>query len=244
MPKLTSKKYFNDQERFINPKNKYEKIKLEFSILHANKGIYNIQAKLYDDQVREFITGNKISRSKQKLVFDNFFTFDFYFQKEQKLFIILNKNSSSIEINTTAGKIIGSKNCTFIHKYSNDESLIIKAEKLEKEEDLLNIKFILKNDLDSNYFEKSKLYYLISCGNNDIYESAQNTKEGVFDPINIPVNLLQPFYTIHFYNLENELLFSFENSINRIKSNIKTIKRIHKKNGEYFLVYDTLIIKF
>ena len=238
MPKLTSKKYFNDQERFINPKNKYEKIKLEFSILHANKGIYNIQAKLYDDQVREFITGNKISRSKQKLVFDNFFTFDFYFQKEQKLFIILNKNSSSIEINTTAGKIIGSKNCTFIHKYSNDESLIIKAEKLEKEEDLLNIKFILKNDLDSNYFEKNKLYYLISCGNNDIYESAQNTKEGVFDPINIPVNLLQPFYTIHFYNLENELLFSFENSINRIKSNIKTIKRIHKKNGEYFLVYD------
>ena len=238
MSKLQSKKFFNDPERLNNHKYKYEKIKLKFAILHANEGKYTIQAKSYDAQVRDFISETKTNNIKQKIIFDKFLIFDFYFQKEQKIFITLNKNKSSFEINTTAGKIIGSKNCTLIHKYFNDESLVIKAEKLEKEEDLLNIKFILKNDLESNYFLENKLYYLITCENNDIYESAQNTDEGTFDPINIPVNLLQPSYTVNFYNLEHELLFSFESSIYKIKSYKKIIKKIHRKNGKYFLLFD------
>ena len=237
MSKLQSKKNFNDPERLNEHNYKYEKIKLEFSILHANEGIYNIQAKLYDSQSREF-SSRKRNKIKQKIIFDDFFIFDFYFQIEQKILIILNKNKDSFKINTTVGKIIGSKNCTLIHKYFNDESLVIKAEKLEKEEDLLNIKFILKNDLEPNYFLENKLYYLITCGNNDIYESAQNTDDGTFDPINIPVNLLQPSYTVNFYNLEHELLFSFESSINKIKSHKKIIKKINDENGRNIFLFD------
>ena len=169
----------------------------------------------------------------------NSFTFDFYFEKEQKLSIILKKNSELIKINTTAGDIIGAKKCTYTYTYSNDESLVIKAEKLEKEEeDMLSINFKMESNLGLNFFKRNKIYYLISSGNNDLYESAQNKDDGTFDSINIPTYFLQPFYTVNFYNLEKKLLFSFDSSIDEIKSNKQSPKIFKIKKDKYITVYD------
>ena len=170
----------------------------------------------------------------------NSFTFDFYFEKEQKLSIILKKNSELIKINTIAGDIIGAKKCTYTYTYSNDESLVIKAEKLEKEEeeDMLSINFKMESNLGLNFFKRNKIYYLISSGNNDLYESAQNKDDGTFDSINIPTYFLQPFYTVNFYNLEKKLLFSFDSSIDEIKSNKQSPKIFKIKKDKYITVYD------
>lgn len=75
MSKLESIKFYNDCELLAHLKNNYEKIKLEFSILHASGGLYNIQAKLFDEQSRDFIFENKRISSKQKIIFDKFFYF-------------------------------------------------------------------------------------------------------------------------------------------------------------------------
>ena len=81
MSKLESIKFYNDCELLDHhssdndSKNNYEKIKLEFSILHASGGLYNIQAKLFDEQSRDFISENKRISSKQKIIFDKFFYF-------------------------------------------------------------------------------------------------------------------------------------------------------------------------
>ena len=242
--KLQSIKYFNDCEplvksRFTNSTRiLYEKIKLEFSILHANKGIYSLEAKLYDKQVLDYFSEKKKNYSKQKIVFEKFFTCDFYFEKQQKLQIILNKDNHPIEINTTLGSIIGSLQSTFTYNYSEDESLVIKAEKLGKDEDLLDIKFKLENGSDPNFFINNKFYYLITCRNTDIYKSAENNDEGTFEPIHIPICLLQPFYTVNLYNLHEKIVYSFRRTTQKIKMNEQYTGTISLFNNGYLTLVD------
>ena len=169
MSKKYPVKYYNDieildnSEKLNSSPNHYEKIRLEFSILHANKGSYSIQAKLYDQQVFDFFSETKKVDTKQTLVFGNFFNCNFYFQKEQKLFVTLNKNNTPFKIEITLGCIVGSKDCTFSQNFFNDESLVIKAEKLEKEEDILALKFNLKGiNSGPNFFVDNEFYYLIT----------------------------------------------------------------------------------
>ena len=243
MSKLHPEKFFNDFEPLETRLNKdseiqYEKIKLEFSILNANVGIYRIQGKLFDNQLIDYISEIKRNNSRQKIIFDKFFICNFFFQKEQLLSLFVYKNKNKYEINTTIGAIIGSKNCIFIHKYTEVESLVIKAEKLDKEEDLLNVKFTLKNNKDENEFIKNKYYYQITCENNDIVESAQITNEGTFEPINIPINLLQPFYTVNLFTIQNKLIFSFNSSIDKIKSKQEIKITIPIKRDNYLTLYD------
>ena len=159
MSKKNSVKYFSDSVPLINSRLrnsiriKYEKIKLNFSILNANKGSYSIQAKLYNQQVLDFFSETKKIPAKQEIVFEKFFNCDFYFERQQNLQITLNKNNTRIQINTTLGNIIGSTNCTFSEKYYGEETLVIKAEKMGQEEDLLNIKFTLREiNSDPNFF--------------------------------------------------------------------------------------------
>ena len=241
MSKLYSRKYFNDQELITNSENKFEKVKLEFSILHAKRGIYMIQAKLFDKvqkmQVHDYITKRMRNDKKSKIVFDNFFICDFYFQKEQKLSIIITKDKNTFNIETTIGEIIGS-NCTYSKDYFEDESLCIKAQKIGEEEDLLDVKLIFSHISDPNYFTNNKMYYFITSGANDIYESAQNNDDGTFWPILIPLNLLEPEYTISFYNLQNKLRFSFKRTINELKSKKQVKKKFKLVSGDYFILED------
>ena len=55
-----------------------EKIKLEFSILHAEPKAYSIQVKLYDNQPLDFTLEIKQIFSEDKIIFEKFFVCDFY----------------------------------------------------------------------------------------------------------------------------------------------------------------------
>ena len=241
MSTLQSEKFFNDSEisNIKNSnKNLYEKVKLEFSILHPDEGSYSIQAKLYDNQVLDFTSEVKKSIAKQKIIFEKFFVCDFHFEKQQNLLITLNKNNNQIEINTTLGNIIGSLNGTFIKEIDKDQSLIIKVKKLGNDEDLLNIRINLKNNSDQNFFINNKLYYLITCRNNDIYKSAEITNTGVFTPIQIPTCLLQPAYTISFYNFFNKPIFTFNRTTQDVKAKKKLQLKINFLNNKYLILED------
>jgi len=249
MSRLQSEKFFNDSE-ISGIKNSngelYEKIKLEFSVLHPDEGSYSIQAKLYDDQVLDFTSEIKKSIAKQKIVFEKFFVCDFRFEIQQNLQITLNKNNNPIEINTTLGNIIGSLNGTFIKDFDKDQSLVIKVKKLGKEEDLLNIRINLKNNSDPNFFINNKLYYLITCRNNDIYKSAEISNNGIFAPIQIPTCLLQPSYTISFYNFFNKPIFTYNRTTQDVKAKNKFQIKINFLNDKYLLLEDNseIIKKF
>ena len=227
---LLEPKYFfpesilSDKNR--DPKYNYEKIKLEFSIIHAYIGTYSFQVKLYDSQVIDFVSEVKKIQSKQKVVFEKFFVCDYFKNNQQNIQITINKNNIPKIINTSLDDIINAPNSTFVINLINDELFVVKAEKLGVDEGILNIFITIKNEQEPNYFIDNKLYYLVTCRNCDIYRSAEIRNNGAFVPSQIPISLLQPNYTISFYNFRDEPIFSITRTIQNVIHNKKAKKNL------------------
>ena len=243
-----SKKYFNDlgfSEKSNNQEDAEldslrEKIKLEFSIINSIKANYSINVILFDAQEIKFSSEIKNSHAEQEINFEKFFVCDYYFERQQNIQIIINKNNYPISINTTLGCIIGARRSTYVYKFDGNETLIIKGQKMGKNDDFLNVKFNLKDDSpQSNYFEYNKLKFVITCNNKKIYSSEDISKEGEFQTVQIPTCLLEPLYTVSFYNSYNQLVVSFDKSIKDINpSKDKLQTKIPIYDQYYILLYD------
>ena len=110
-----------------------------------------------------------------------------------------------------------------------------------KNDDILDVKFCLKENgyEQSNYFFNNKLIYIITCKDKKIYSSEEISNEGKFAPIQIPTCLLLPFYTVSFYNSYNQLVTSFNKTIQDINnSNDKLQLKIPIANNNYLFLYD------
>ena len=254
---MTSLNYFSDYESLgkIGLNNSSikmnEKIKLEFSVENSsgklNGGFYSVQAKLYANQVYDFTSEIKPSQSLRQIFFEKFFICDFIFEMEQNLHIILNiDNKNQIRIKKTLGCIVTSRNSIFKYEYAPYEFLIIKAEKIGTIDELLNINFTFKMiNLNNNFFSynNNRLYYIIMCNNKKIYKSGLITNNGTFELNKIPTCLLQPFYTITFYNIQNQQISSFNKAINEIKFQQNKLElKIPILNNAFLCLYDNSYI--
>ena len=194
----------------------------------------------------DYFSETKESFIRQNLNFEKYFLCDFIFERQQDIEITLKKNDKEIKINTTLGGIVGSRDSKVVYKYAEDESFIIKAKKLGNNEDLLDIKFILREDNQlgkSNFFVKNKFYYFITCKNQKIYKSSFISRDGTFENIYIPICLLHPQYTVYIYNSSNQPIFHFNNSIKNIISNQKIQFKIPVNNKTFYLEDKSIIIK-
>ena len=225
-----------------NKKTNYEKLKLNFSVLHANKGVYSFQIKFYDEQVIDFNSEVKENDRKQKIVFEKFFVCNCYYEENQNVEITINQNNNLKLIKLILYKILLAPQYTLAYNLGEDEYFIIKAEKLGKTEDLLNIRISLKNT--PKFFEKHKFYYLVTSNNNDIYKSAEITINGVFIYSQIPICLLEPSYRISLYFIENKsdkpdkLVYRYERTTNSVKNKEKYETKFNILNGTYVNLYD------
>ena len=243
-------KYFNDLETHENQYDKdngvgnsREKVKLEFSIQHSAQAFYSINVKLFGEQNIDFSSENKQSFTENLLIFEKFFICDYHFEKQQYLQIIINKNNSPIKnINTTLGRIIGSRYSTFMDKFQGDETLIVKGEKIGNNNDFINIKLSLRENgyEHLNYFINNKLMYILTCQNKKLYSSEPINNDGDFAPIKIPICLLQPFYRISFYNSYNQLVATFNKAVQDISnsSNNNLQLKIPISDNNYLYLYD------
>ena len=240
MAKIEPVKNFPDIEKMVphdktkNSKDNYEQIKLEFSINNKkDEAKYLIEIKLFYGQLSDFIPEVQRANPNQIVNFAKFFTCNFYFQKEQEFQITLRKNNIPYEINTTLNQIVGSKDFIFKCIFSEDgDELIIKAEKLEKEDDLLDVKLSLENYNDPNYFRNNKFYYKIICKNRTIYSSGNIEDDGTFESMYIPTNILRPNYIIKIYNSQNERIYNFPNNIENIRQGISIPRKIFIKSNK------------
>ena len=245
-----SKSYFNSYQQIgktglnCSTMDEGEKIRLQFTIINPAKASYSIQAKLYDNKVIDYNSETKIANNN-KLVFENFLYCDFFFQKEQNLQIILKKNNYPIHINTTLGRIVGLNQCTYTHQIDKNESLLIRAQKYEKNNNnLVKFNFILKEHKSiHNFFAYNKYKFIITNNNEKLYSSEQNDDNGAFLPALIPASFLQPFYTINFYNMQNQLIATINKTLQEISSqNTKSQKYIKPKsiqmNNDFLYIYD------
>jgi len=200
--KNNSEMYFNSFERIGNNNNNNpkssridiqnslgnspgEKIKLEFSIKNSKIGsIYSLQAKLYDNQAIDYNSEEKQNYFGPDFTFDKFLICDYLFEKKQDLIITLYKNNQPINIKTTLKYIIDSNDSSAIFIIVGNEYLKIKAEKMGKLDEVLNIKFSLKNELNPNYFANNKIKFVISANNNKLFSSSPILDNGTFDSTN------------------------------------------------------------
>ena len=226
-----------------------EKMKLEFSIKNAKEGTkYSISAHLLDRKIEDFKSEEKKPHTDNSISFEQFYVCDYYFEKEQKIQIKINRNKSSITVDTSLGGIIGSRQSTFIQKYDGEETLIIKADKMGKSDSLINIKFVIKkNGEDSDYFKDNKLIYIISCKDSKIYSSEAINDKGEFNSVEVPTCLLQPYYTVNFYNYYDQLISSFNKTIDEVKNSNKDDDSLQLKipiaNNSFLFLYDNSEIK-
>jgi hypothetical protein len=255
MNDLKATKYFNKldladmkQANSDDIESLNEKIKLEFILANLkDDSIYSITANLLDRNVAPYNSEQKTVHTTKEIIFENFYVCDYFFEKEQKIKITINKKNTPFIVNTTLGAIVGARYCTFIKKYNGDETLVIKAEKMGKNDTLLNIKFSMKeNGKDhSNYFINNKLFFVIYCKGKKIYSSESINNAGIFNDIDIPSCLLLPYYTVNFYNSYNQLVSTFNKTIDEIQSSNddKLQLKIPIYNNNFLFLYDNSELK-
>ena len=250
MKKIKAIKYFNK----LDPKNNdtikndecyenlNEKVKLIFSLQNVSKGFeYSISANLLDRNVSGYYSEKKHPDTNDCIVFDNFYVCDYYFEKEQKIKIKITKNNSPMIIDSSLGCIVGSRQCTFIKKYYGNETLVIKADKMGKNDKFVDIKFVIKeNGKDySNYFKNNKIIYFITCKGQKIYSSEAINDQGIFNTIEIPTCILLPYYTVNFYNCYNQLISTFNKRIDELTADGDKLQlKIPIHNNNYLFLYD------
>ena len=177
-------------------------VKLDFFLENAEKGqAYSIII-LFPGNVNKFTT-ERITASNNNILFNTCYICDYFFERQQYLNISLEKNQKNKGyIKIPLGIIIGSPKSTYRTEIpDNREVLTIKANPLNDTNSFLEVDLQARN-LDSDFSEiKNKISYRIA-GNagNIIYDSESVNYAGQFDPIKIPLALLEPNFTISFLN--------------------------------------------
>ena len=192
-----------------------EKIQLIVSIKNIKNGC-SYQIKLFDINNNQHIPLNKIFECKTQ---DNKTTYlnthiliRYFFEREQPLLVEIYRKDSEIEkkdiVKTTLGNIMGSIKMSLEKKISpsEDEMLVLKAEKLNKkkdgnqdeEEEVINFRFDIVPKDESKKIDfsdiKYKMYYEIYSDNRILYRSEcsiDKGKKGSFNPVKIPKNFFQ-----------------------------------------------------
>ena len=57
--------------------------------------------------------------------------------------------------------------------------------------------------------------FIITCKEKRLYSSEEISPDGKFAPVKIPICLLMPFYTVSFYNVYNQIVTSFNKTIQK-----------------------------
>ena len=223
-----SQKFFSDlsHKQTINSNNNdiSEKIKLKVFINHININCkYDI--KLYNIIGNQNYPLNDISKcsiiGNSKAILKTPILIRFYFEKEQPLLIEIIKTKNytiqKYNIKTTLGCIMGSRHNTFQRKFSSstNETIIIQADKLKQNEDVLDIKFEVKANNYINFTnKKDKVYYEV-YSNNILYRSECFNAQGKFNPVKIPLHLFKNnIITILFIKNTKSLIKKYQLNIN------------------------------
>ena len=229
-----------DQPEVNNSFNK-EKIKLEFSISNTNPNIYyKVEVNPNDNSHQTFKTESKKGNPSQSIHFDKIMCHSYYFEKTQILTIGVIRNNQKTLFQVNLDAIVGSRTGSRLYKYKENEILMIKAEKLEKTDDVIFLKFIFKQmSGKANYFNKkeNKIFYKVfDSKNKEIYVSSSITNSGQFELVQIPACIIYPFYTVNFYNKNNQIIYSLRQTkeLMQQKMNCSTVPPKNINNILYF----------
>ena len=154
--------------------------------------------------------------------------------------------SDKFEIKTTLGCIMGSRKNKLEKKISpiENEILILQAEKVNQNEDIINIKFEISSNLNKviSYKEiRNKMYYEVYSEKNILYRSECLNDQGIFNPVKIPVILfINNNIIIFIYKSNRKVRGKFNLNIEEF-TNGKSFINI-RVNGTYFKILSKSIL--
>ena len=192
-----------------------EKIKLKVLISQIENGC-SYEIKLYNINYKEKLPLNESGacsfQDDTTIVLDTPILIRYFFEKEQPLLVEIKKTNSGIskkyEFQTTLGCIMGSRKTTLQKKSSTgNDILILQAEKMKPNQDIIIVKFDLSSNKDILFNDtKVKIYYEI-LSDKILYRSECINDEGKFNPIKIPLDLFNNNkINIKFYNNNKKVI--------------------------------------
>ncbi len=225
-------KYYNETEssnksQGNNPENLKEKIKLEFSLKNCCSGKkYSINASFLEENEKDFLT-EEMPNKNNEINFEKFYICNYFFEKEQKIQIILYKEDELIfNQASTLATIVGAKHNLYVNKIKTGETLIIKAVKLGNGKSYVNIDINIKENGQNNEFlSKRNLLFEINCNKTKIYSSESISCEGNFEQVKIPSYLLSPEYTVNILESKSKIIKS------SYTKRIDSLQRTNDKNN-------------
>ena len=195
------------------------KVRITITLDNIDSSEYQYKAFEINDRGETLLCESEKMRGKDSLTFQNFFIMEYYFERQQKLKILILKNSESIQFDTSLGNIIGNQNNTLKKKLKENykENIIIQSIELKKQEGKEEyIKLSLEIDKDKiNEFKKSKKQFYYEVFNNSLlYRSELITSSGVFLPNIIPISILLDEFSFNLYDSKKKQIASFKSHPN------------------------------
>ena len=214
----TKKTYFNETNETDSNINLLEsiqntqilktKVKLEFTIegIEINRK-YQVQFQSIDNLSNNFITETVISHTNI-ITFNTCYICDFFFEKQQSFNVTLIKDSGfkgSLEV--SLGNIVGSPGSCFKQLINENTYIIITAQGLTNSDSHVEFLFILNNIPENILIKISNgISYLITSNGRKVYSSESLSVNGAFQPIKIPLGLLEKGFNVSFLNNNKEVI--------------------------------------
>jgi hypothetical protein len=216
---LQPKRYFNSKSIL-----RQNQINLNCSIENADACEYEIKLIEIQGQTSNLVytSSKKTPNQNQTILFDDDILMTFKFHQGQKLLIVVNKNGTNYEIQTTLGKIIISGQSKWKEKIQNDgkDILVISYNEIKQgdtvstNEELISL-FLVAANPGQLFSSKVNRFCFIIISNNDeyIYQSEIISPNGTFQTAEIPLHLLSPEFKITFQDHTSNPIVSFSTTL-------------------------------
>ena len=203
----TQKYYFKSAEKGLeenevdpNLKDLEQRVSLTISLSNIVKNTnYYVELIMYTDSYKKnkkSLGTTEKKSGENNIEFEEFFTLPYYFECQQYLDFIIYYENNSEKIETTLGKIVGSRKHNFERKLENGEEIKIISNEIKKSKKIINFEITIIN----NSLETDIVYNITNLGtmsepqNKKLYQSEKknsiSNKEIKYKLCQIPLMLL------------------------------------------------------
>lgn len=240
-----------------------EKINISFSIEGCQKGIIYKLSSRFEEEADSRKEERRCLKNNEEVCFSMTKKCEFHFETIQKIEVIIDKKDpTGKEIYHITGliklsNIVISREGIFKKKLGDknnlatEEFLVIKAEKIRNQDkNSLDLSMKIRSKNPVNYADlKNKFFYLTIANGKKIYKSSAIGNDGKFKNIKLPCFILNPNFSIYFFNLDNKIIGDIETNVEDF-SNVEECKKpklqllLNKKEMVYVFSSSTLIKEY
>lgn len=220
-----SKHFFKDYTTTnnfaVNPGELQCRVKLSIQLTNANGTTYSYKA--YDTSQKAnklLVQSEDIAARAGSVTFNSVFIMEYFFEREQPLRIEILKNKSiKLDCDVTLGSIVGSRKNTLSKKLgkNTEETIVIQATELKNNKQYVHLAFEVPNQGLDYQNPKNRIYFEI-FKETKLYTSETISRQGTFQTLAIPIELVAGTFQIMFYNSKGRVTHTINITAEQLNS--------------------------